>query len=40
MKPSNCKLETYFMIHDIKNVRKSTNRIKKMLNVIYEKANL
>ena len=40
MKPINCKIKKHFAIQDSKNVRNSTNRIKKILDARYEKANL
>ena len=40
MKPLNCKVKKHFQIQDSKNVRNSTNRIKKILDASYEKANL
>ena len=40
MKPINCKIKKHFVIQDSKNVRNSTNRIKKILDASYEKANL
>ena len=40
MKLLNCKVKKHFQIQDSKNVRNSTNRIKKILDASYEKANL
>ena len=40
MIPITCKLKKHFTIQDSKNVRNSTNRIKKILDARYEKAYL
>ena len=40
MKPINCKLNKHVAIQDSKNIRNSTNRIKKILDASYENANL
>ena len=35
-----CKMRTNFAIQESKNIKNATNRIKKMLDAKYEKANL
>ena len=40
MKPIDCKMIIHFTIQDSKNVRNVTNRIKKILDNNYKKANL
>ena len=40
MKSSNCKMKTNFAIQESKNIKSATNRIKKILDAKYEKANL
>ena len=40
MKSINCKMRTNFVIQDSKNIKSATNRIKKILDANYEKANL
>ena len=40
MKSINCKMRTNFAIQESKNIKSTTNRIKKTLDVKYEKANL
>ena len=40
MKSSNCKMKTNFAIQESKNIKSATNRIKKILDTNYEKANL
>ena len=40
MKSINCEMKTNFAIHESKNIKSATNRIKKILDVKYEKANL
>ena len=40
MKSINCKMKTNFAIQESKNIKSATNRIKKILDAKYEKANL
>ena len=40
MKSNNCKMQTNFVIQDSKNIKSAANRIKKILDANYEKANL
>ena len=40
MKSINCKMRTNFVIQESKNIKSATNRIKKILDANYEKANL
>ena len=40
MKSINCKMRTNFTIQESKNIKSTTNRIKKILDAKYEKANL
>ena len=40
IKSINCKMKTNFAIQENKNIRNVTNRIKKILDTKYEKANL
>ena len=39
MKSINCKMRTYFAIQESKHIKSSTNRIKKIIDAKYEKAN-
>ena len=39
MKSINCKMRTNFVIEESKNIKSATNRIKKILNAKYKKAN-
>ena len=38
IKPINCKLKNYFTIQDSKNIKRATDRIKKILDATNEKA--
>ena len=40
MKSTNCKIRTNFAIQESKNINGATNRIQKILDAKYEKANL
>ena len=40
MKSMDCEKRTDFVIQESKNIKSSTNRIKKILDTKYEKANL
>ena len=40
MKSINCKMRTNFVIQESKNINNATDRIKKILDAKYERANL
>ena len=40
LKLIHCKMRTNFAIQESKNIKSATNKIKKILDVKYEKANL